>query len=521
MTLLGELALWIAVVMAGWCLLVTIVGAQLDRRDLLESGERAMLATCVLLLLALSGLVDALVRSDFSVRYVTSVTAANLPAGFKLTALWAGPSGALLCCAAALAVAGAACVAFERARGRAARWRATAIIAAYVLMVACISAAWANPFARLPWPAGEGGGLDPRLQRPLEALQAPFALAAFAAAAVAVAQTFSALSGREERSGLASLTWLRVAWLCLTLALSAAIWSVRGVSVGGVTSVEWVLPWAAALAWVGTTAAIHLLTRRATQPLHWPGAAAVLLATIATVPAVFAALIGAERYAPVSPTTRAVIGLFTAAVLISIALVVVRGAGVRREPAAAGSALVRQSAIIAHIGVVLVILGLAGSAWRKSADILVVPDHGTEVLDAFGRRWSLRSAGLSSYDAGNREVTPVAIEASRGSGAPALLTSELRQYVDSKGTPMSAPVSEPGIYRTPLQDLTIAVRRVQRGEAAAVHVSFIPLAWSARLGALVLILGATMAMVVGPSATVGLRIPQPSVPNDSPARTAS
>src|SRR5438045_8754819 len=96
MILVGELSLWVALLMAAWSATVSFAGGQLRRSDLIESGERAVYATLALVILASLGLWTALLTHDFSIKYVASYTSANLPTVYMITASWGGQSGWLL-----------------------------------------------------------------------------------------------------------------------------------------------------------------------------------------------------------------------------------------------------------------------------------------------------------------------------------------------------------------------------------------------------------------------------------------
>jgi cytochrome c-type biogenesis protein CcmF len=96
MILIGELSLWVALLMATWGTTVGFAGGYYKRPELIASAERASYATFGFLILAALGLWTALLHSDFSFRYVASYTSANLPSIYKVTAFWAGQSGSLL-----------------------------------------------------------------------------------------------------------------------------------------------------------------------------------------------------------------------------------------------------------------------------------------------------------------------------------------------------------------------------------------------------------------------------------------
>ena len=52
MILVGELSLWVALLMAAWAATVSFAGGQMRRADLIESGERAIYATLAMVVLA-------------------------------------------------------------------------------------------------------------------------------------------------------------------------------------------------------------------------------------------------------------------------------------------------------------------------------------------------------------------------------------------------------------------------------------------------------------------------------------
>ena len=96
MILVGELSLWVALLMAIWGATVSFAGGAYRRADLVASGERAVYTTALFVVLASLGLWTALLTHDFSLKFVASFTSANLPTVYTLTAFWAGQSGSLL-----------------------------------------------------------------------------------------------------------------------------------------------------------------------------------------------------------------------------------------------------------------------------------------------------------------------------------------------------------------------------------------------------------------------------------------
>src|SRR6267378_7550856 len=106
MTLLGNLALWVALLVGIWGALAGFVGGLKDRPDLARSARRAVFAMCGALLVAVVSLEWALFQHDFNVEYVAAYTSRNLPIFYTWSALYAGQKGSLLFWATVLSIFG-------------------------------------------------------------------------------------------------------------------------------------------------------------------------------------------------------------------------------------------------------------------------------------------------------------------------------------------------------------------------------------------------------------------------------
>src|SRR6058998_1806240 len=96
MTLLGNLALWIALLLGVWGAVTGLVGGLQGREDLQRSARRAVFAMCGALLVAVASLEWAIFHHDFNVEYVQAYTSRNLPTFYLWSALYAGQKGSLL-----------------------------------------------------------------------------------------------------------------------------------------------------------------------------------------------------------------------------------------------------------------------------------------------------------------------------------------------------------------------------------------------------------------------------------------
>src|SRR5437763_15669618 len=167
MTLLGTLALWLALLVGVWGALAGFVGGLNGRADLAHSARHAVFAMCGALLVAVVSLEWALFQHDFNVEYVAAYTSRKLPIFYTWSALYAGQKGSLLFWASVLSLFGSLAMVLTGRRHRA--------LLPYVAGVVCTVATFfisvmlfgqANPFHRLAYTPLDGAGLHPQLQNP-------------------------------------------------------------------------------------------------------------------------------------------------------------------------------------------------------------------------------------------------------------------------------------------------------------------------------------------------------------------
>ena len=218
MAAIGELSLWVALLMAAWSTATSIAASALGRDDLAESGRRALAATLAMSVVASLGLWAAFLGRDYTRSYVAAHSNTNLPIAYVIAAFWAGGGGWLLSWATALTLFTWIAVRGRRdgSRSSAARIAAVSTVPLCTALIAvCLGA---NPFAQVDFAVADGSGLDPRLQTlgfliipPLEAL-------AYAAIVVACVLTL------DERAREKARVWFRLASMLLSVALAARVW---------------------------------------------------------------------------------------------------------------------------------------------------------------------------------------------------------------------------------------------------------------------------------------------------------
>src|SRR5919206_2168247 len=226
MILLGELSLWVALLMAAWGTTVGFAGGLTRRADLVASAERAVYATFAFILLASLGLWTALLTSDFSFEFVASYTSANLPTVYKFTAFWAGQSGSLLFWALILSTYSAIAVRTGRKSNRQLMPYVIGTLSAITLFFVMTICFGSNPYERLDWIPPDGRGMNPQLQNPGMAIHPPNLYLGYVATSVPFAFAIGALITRRlDSEWLASVRrWSLVSWFFNTTGIVLGMW---------------------------------------------------------------------------------------------------------------------------------------------------------------------------------------------------------------------------------------------------------------------------------------------------------
>jgi cytochrome c-type biogenesis protein CcmF len=224
--LVGELSLWIALLMATWCATVSFAGGLGARRDLILSGERSAYAAFAFTLLASIGLWTALFSRDFSLAYVAGQISANMPNVYVFTAFWSGQAGSMLFWALILAFYGALTVWSIRKNNRTLAPFVTGTIAAVLVFFLATTAFKANPFSRLDWMPPDGRGMNPQLQNPGMAIHPPTLYLGYVATAIPFAFAIAALVTRRlDAEWLAAVRrWALLSWFFLTIGIMLGMW---------------------------------------------------------------------------------------------------------------------------------------------------------------------------------------------------------------------------------------------------------------------------------------------------------
>jgi len=162
---LGEFALWVALPVAAWGMVLGFAGGRSQRGDLVLSAERSIYAVFFLLVLAAAGVMNAFLTDQFQYWYVASYSNRELELFYKITGLWAGQRGSLLFWALLLGFFSSIAVFGNRKKHREFMPYVAAVLQAVLLFfIVVLLFANVNPFEQLAFTPANGQGLNPQLQ---------------------------------------------------------------------------------------------------------------------------------------------------------------------------------------------------------------------------------------------------------------------------------------------------------------------------------------------------------------------
>jgi cytochrome c-type biogenesis protein CcmF len=224
--LVGELSLWVALLMAAWAGVTSFAGGALGRNDLVVSGRRGLYVTTAMVVLASIGLWTALLTHDFSLKYVASNTSANMPKVYVFSAFWGGQAGSLLFWTLILACYSAIAVRSAAAKSRDLAPWACGTLAMTLLFFVAVVCFKANPYDRLSFVPADGRGMNPQLQNPGMAIHPPNLYLGYVATSIPFAFAIAALATRRLDAEWLSIVrrWSLLSWFFLTIGITLGMW---------------------------------------------------------------------------------------------------------------------------------------------------------------------------------------------------------------------------------------------------------------------------------------------------------
>ncbi|MEP6551113.1 MAG: cytochrome c-type biogenesis CcmF C-terminal domain-containing protein, partial [Gemmatimonadales bacterium] len=154
----------------------------------------------------------------------------------------------------------------------------------------------------------------------------------------------------------------------------------------------------------------------------------------------------------------------------------------------------RHGGYIAHLGVVVILAAFAGLSFKREFDLTLNAGDMKTATDPWGHNWTFLNQGISRYNVLNREVTAIALDVARDGKPEGVITSERRQYIDSRGAPTFEPSTEVGIKGSFRQDVYVVLGGVRGADSAEVRVTFNPLVRWVWIGGALMALGGLVVM---------------------------
>ncbi len=518
MSLVGELSLWVALLMAAWTTIVSFAGGAHGRADLVRSGERALCATFAFTLLASLGIWAALFSHDFALKFVASYSSANLPSLYTLTAIWAGPAGSLLFSALILTLYSAiAVVTHRRSNRRIMPWVTGTLgaIALFVLIATCFGN---NPYERLDWIPPDGRGMNPQLQHPGMAMHPPVLYLGLIATAIPFAFAIGALISRRLNAEWFSAVrgWSLLSWGLLTIGIVLGMWwSYMEPRLAGAWAWD-AFEHASFLPWLAESVFLNsLLIHESRGMLRKWNVSLVVATFLLAIPATLISRSG--PYESVysfarSPLRIWLVGLILAATLL-VAYVVSRRLDDFQSNAELSSMSSRDvsslpligrnrrryGSYIVYFGIALLCCAFAGQMLSKGLSAAVKTGETINATDAYGHRWAFKSLGLSRFEQLNRRVLALTFDVTRDGQKMGVLSSEQRQYIDSSGEPTFEPSTEAAIHHSFAQDVYMRFTGEVDAETTAVQINFNPLISWVWIGGIVMAVGGVIVLGIGRS----------------------
>ena len=260
MTVLGEIALWIALPVALWGTVVSFAGGRTGRSDLVLSGERTVYILTLLLVVTSLGIVAAFVTNSYEYWYVANYSNRELDTYFKVAGLWAGQRGSLVFWTLLLSVFASIAVFQNRRRNREFMpYVSGTLLGLLTFLFVVLLFADVNPFERMGFTPANGRGLNPQLQTYWMTIHPPTLYLGFTSFAVPFAFAVSALLTNRLDSRWIAITrrWILLSWFFLTCGIIFGMrWAYEELGWGGYWFWDPVEN-ASLLPWLTATAFLH------------------------------------------------------------------------------------------------------------------------------------------------------------------------------------------------------------------------------------------------------------------------
>jgi len=261
---LGSVSILLALCLAVYAFLASLVGGWRQKPFLVVSARRAVYSLCFLITVASGVVIYALIASDFRFAYAAANSNRDMPLLYKFAAWWAGQEGSLLLWSWLLACYAAVVVFTNQTKHRRIMPYVIATLMATQVFFLLLNVFVASPFRMLAvgreiTSAADGNGLNPLLQYWAMAIHPPTLYLGYVGFAVPFAFALASVIAREPGDAWIKTTrrWTLITWLFQSIGiLLGAGWAYAVLGWGGYWGWDPVEN-ASLLPWITATALLH------------------------------------------------------------------------------------------------------------------------------------------------------------------------------------------------------------------------------------------------------------------------
>jgi cytochrome c-type biogenesis protein CcmF len=155
----------------------------------------------------------------------------------------------------------------------------------------------------------------------------------------------------------------------------------------------------------------------------------------------------------------------------------------------------RYGGYIVHAAIVVYFVAFIGDVYKTELEVALKPGDTATLRSPFGYEYTFTHVGISQYDQLNRFVFAASLEVEKSGRRDGIMTSEMRQYLDSMGQPTFQPSTEPAIRSGLLEDVYIVFAGSPEGTEEAVYrFTITPLVWWLWFGGVLLVVGGVITL---------------------------
>jgi cytochrome c-type biogenesis protein CcmF len=227
----GNFCLLLALVLSVYGLLAALLGAASKQHRIVRSAEHAALAACGSIALATASMLYLLITNDFSVAHVVNSSNRDLPAFYKIAALWGAHDGSLLLWVFITGIFSGIVIYQNRFRYRDMMPYVVAVLMLNLAFFLSLNLFLSNPFNQLTqinadgtmmkFMPADGRGLNPLLQYWAMVIHPPILYLGFIGFVVPFAFATAALITRQLGDSWIRTTrrWTLLTWMLLGMGL--------------------------------------------------------------------------------------------------------------------------------------------------------------------------------------------------------------------------------------------------------------------------------------------------------------